>query len=61
MLKVNIKTIKKHDEVDDIAISYKDKNVTLGEYTTLLKFTLDKLKEYPIEVDKLVKMFMEEK
>ena len=61
MIKINVKTIKQRDLIDDIAISYKDKNVTLGEYTTLLKFTLDKLKEYPIEVDKLVKMFMEVK
>ena len=61
MLKINIKTINKKDTIDDISISYKDKNVTLGEYTTLLKFTLDRLKEYPIEVNKLVKMFMEEK
>ena len=61
MLKINIKTINRKDTIDDISVSYKDKNVTLGEYTTLLKFTLDKLKDYPIEVDKLVKMFMEEK
>ena len=61
MLKINIKTINRKDKIDDISVSYKDKNVTLGEYTTLLKFTLDRLKEYPIETKKLVKMFMEEK
>ena len=61
MLKINIKTIKQRDLIDDIAINYKDKNVSLGEYTTLLKFTIDRLKEYPIELDKFIKMFMEEK
>ena len=59
MLKIKVKTIKQKDQIDDICVSYKEKNNTIGEYTALLRFTLDKLKEYPIEVDKLVKMILE--
>lgn len=59
MLKINVKTIKQKDTIDDICVSYKEKNTTIGEYTTLLNFAIDKLKDYPIEVDKLVKMILE--
>lgn len=61
MLKVEVKTIKQRDKVDDICVSHKDKRATFGEYTALLQFTLDNLKNYNINLDKLVKMMLGDK
>jgi hypothetical protein len=53
MLKVNVKTIKRHDKSDDLAVSFRDKNVTFGEYIALLKFAIDGLKQCNEDIDVL--------